>query len=128
MAGTRGRVGHAHSRVGNPRKNRTATRRASTCPQAAQDMAQDWCLRHAGRTGHDLFRRLATDHARVTRNEQPRLGSEGRTSHPQAPTQPGRGRAGVSTFATYGSRWKRSPLKLRAVCPAVANVTHRHGP
>ncbi|WP_443051315.1 hypothetical protein [Streptomyces sp. NBC_00190] len=24
-------------------------------------------MRHAGRTGHDLFRRVFTDHARVTR-------------------------------------------------------------
>jgi hypothetical protein len=29
--------------------------------------AQDWALRHTGRTGHDLFRRTFTDHARVTR-------------------------------------------------------------
>ncbi|WP_455712432.1 DUF7848 domain-containing protein [Streptomyces erythrochromogenes] len=28
---------------------------------------QDWALRHAGRTGHGLFRRVFTDHARVTR-------------------------------------------------------------
>ncbi|AQT74360.1 MULTISPECIES: hypothetical protein [Streptomyces] len=32
-----------------------------------QTDAQDWALRHAGRTGHDLFRRVFTDHARVTR-------------------------------------------------------------
>jgi hypothetical protein len=38
-------------------------------PQDAQETAQDWCLRHTGRTGHDLFRRVVTDHARVTRNE-----------------------------------------------------------
>ncbi|MEU6223039.1 hypothetical protein [Streptomyces sp. NPDC047042] len=37
--------------------------------QEAQDTAQDWCLRHTGRTGHDLFRRVVTDHARVTRDE-----------------------------------------------------------
>ena len=36
-------------------------------PQEEQEAAQDWCLRHAGRTGHDLFRRVFTDHARVTR-------------------------------------------------------------
>ncbi|MFF2845875.1 hypothetical protein ACFVT5_06040 [Streptomyces sp. NPDC058001] len=35
----------------------------------AQEGAQDWCLRHTGRTGHNLFRRVATDHARVTRDE-----------------------------------------------------------
>ncbi|MFG2980636.1 hypothetical protein ACGFYQ_05170 [Streptomyces sp. NPDC048258] len=29
--------------------------------------AQDWALRHAGRTGHELFRRVFTDHGRVTR-------------------------------------------------------------
>ncbi|WP_260604183.1 hypothetical protein [Streptomyces sp. WAC00469] len=38
-------------------------------PKDAQDTVQDWCLRHTGRTGHDLFRRVVTDHARVTRNE-----------------------------------------------------------
>jgi hypothetical protein len=37
--------------------------------QEEQETAQDWCLRHTGRTGHDLFRRVATDHARVTRDE-----------------------------------------------------------
>lgn len=30
------------------------------------DAALDWALNHKGRTGHDLFRRVATDHARVT--------------------------------------------------------------
>ncbi|MEU9375234.1 hypothetical protein AB0D94_15865 [Streptomyces sp. NPDC048255] len=30
--------------------------------------AQDWALTHAGRTGHDLFRRMVTDHGRVTRD------------------------------------------------------------
>jgi hypothetical protein len=38
-------------------------------PQGEQETAQDWCLRHTGRTGHDLFRRVVTDHARVTRAE-----------------------------------------------------------
>ncbi len=38
-------------------------------PQKDQEAVQDWCLRHAGRTGHDLFRRVVTDHARVTRDE-----------------------------------------------------------
>ena len=38
-------------------------------PQEEQETAQDWCLRHTGRPGHDLFRRVATDHARVTRDE-----------------------------------------------------------
>lgn len=38
-------------------------------PKDAQDTVQDWCLGHTGRTGHDLFRRVVTDHARVTRNE-----------------------------------------------------------
>ncbi|MEW5531944.1 MULTISPECIES: DUF7848 domain-containing protein [Streptomyces] len=32
-----------------------------------QEGPQDWALRHAGRTGHGLFRRAFTDHARVTR-------------------------------------------------------------
>ncbi|MFI6102928.1 hypothetical protein [Streptomyces sp. NPDC051310] len=34
-----------------------------------QEAAQDWALRHTGRTGHDLFRRVVTDHAKVTRAE-----------------------------------------------------------
>jgi len=38
-------------------------------PQEEQETAQDWCLRHTGRTGHDLFRRVVTDHARVTRDK-----------------------------------------------------------
>lgn len=38
-------------------------------PQGEQEAAQDWCLRHTGRTGHELFRRVFTDHARVTRDE-----------------------------------------------------------
>lgn len=38
-------------------------------PQAEQEAAQDWCLRHTGRTTHDLFRRAVTDHARVARDE-----------------------------------------------------------
>ncbi|WP_455356858.1 DUF7848 domain-containing protein [Streptomyces sp. SYSU K217416] len=38
-------------------------------PQDQQDGAQHWALRHTGRTGHDLFRRVFTDHARVTRAE-----------------------------------------------------------
>ncbi|AXE22915.1 hypothetical protein C0216_05130 [Streptomyces globosus] len=33
-----------------------------------QEGPQDWALRHAGRTGHDLFRRVFTDHARVSRD------------------------------------------------------------
>jgi hypothetical protein len=37
-------------------------------PKDDQGAAQDWCLRHTGRTGHDLFRRVVTDHARVTRD------------------------------------------------------------
>lgn len=38
-------------------------------PQATENGAQDWSLRHAGRTGHDLFRRVITDLGRVTRDE-----------------------------------------------------------
>ncbi|MEV8474287.1 hypothetical protein [Streptomyces sp. NPDC051173] len=38
-------------------------------PQDVHEAAQDWALRHTGRTGHDPFRRLVTDHARVTRAE-----------------------------------------------------------
>lgn len=39
-------------------------------PQGEQEDAQLWALRHTGRTGHDLFRRVYTDHARVTRADQ----------------------------------------------------------
>ncbi|MFJ8693117.1 DUF7848 domain-containing protein [Streptomyces roseolilacinus] len=38
-------------------------------PRDEQEAAQDWALRHSGRTGHDLFRRVVTDHAKVTRAE-----------------------------------------------------------
>ncbi|WEH15236.1 hypothetical protein [Streptomyces sp. VNUA24] len=41
----------------------------SSGPQGDPDDAQDWALRHTGRTGHELFRREFTDHARVTRDE-----------------------------------------------------------
>ncbi|WP_443042572.1 DUF7848 domain-containing protein [Streptomyces sp. NBC_00344] len=34
-----------------------------------QTDALDWCLRHTGSTGHTIFRRVVTDHARVTRSE-----------------------------------------------------------
>ncbi|WP_369778010.1 hypothetical protein [Streptomyces sp. R33] len=44
---------------------------AESGPQDAQETAQDWALRHTGRTGHDLFRRVFTDHARVTRTDGP---------------------------------------------------------
>ena len=47
-------------------------------PQDDQDAVQLWCLRHTGRTGHDLFRRVVTDHARVTRNERSRPGERDR--------------------------------------------------
>ncbi|MCX5605883.1 hypothetical protein OOK29_48060 [Streptomyces phaeochromogenes] len=39
-------------------------------PQGEQTAAQDWALKHAGATSHDLFRRVVTDHARVTRADQ----------------------------------------------------------
>ncbi|MFK8849944.1 hypothetical protein [Streptomyces sp. Ac-502] len=35
--------------------------------QEDQDAAQQWALCHSGLTGHDLFRRVVSDHARVTR-------------------------------------------------------------
>ncbi len=35
--------------------------------QDEQATAQDWALRHSGRTGHRLFRRVVTDHAEVSR-------------------------------------------------------------
>lgn len=41
---------------------------ASSGPQDDPEAAQDWALRHTGlNTGHDLYRREFTDHARVTR-------------------------------------------------------------
>ncbi|OKI01107.1 hypothetical protein A6A06_19890 [Streptomyces sp. CB02923] len=40
---------------------------AESGPQEDQDPAQQWALRHSGLTGHDLFRRVVSDHARVTR-------------------------------------------------------------
>ncbi|WP_455569135.1 DUF7848 domain-containing protein [Streptomyces globosus] len=40
---------------------------AESGPHDEQEAAQDWALRHTGRTGHDLFRRIVTDHAKVTR-------------------------------------------------------------
>ncbi|MFE0195686.1 hypothetical protein ACFWZZ_02235 [[Kitasatospora] papulosa] len=43
---------------------------AESGPQDNQDTAQDWALRHSGQTGHDLFRRVFTDHARVTRADR----------------------------------------------------------
>ncbi|MFI5671390.1 hypothetical protein [Streptomyces sp. NPDC051704] len=42
---------------------------AESGPHAEQEAAQDWALRHTGRTGHYLFRRVFTDHAKVTRAE-----------------------------------------------------------
>jgi hypothetical protein len=38
--------------------------------QEQQETAQDWALGHSGRTGHTLFRRVVTDHARVSREGQ----------------------------------------------------------
>lgn len=45
----------------------TADCDAESGPHDEQEAAQDWALRHAGRTSHDLFRRVVTDHAKVTR-------------------------------------------------------------
>lgn len=42
---------------------------AASGPQDVQEAAQDWALAHAGRTDHCRFRRVVTDHARVTRDE-----------------------------------------------------------
>ncbi|MCQ6555102.1 hypothetical protein NPS70_18170 [Streptomyces sp. C10-9-1] len=44
----------------------TADCEARSGPQDRQETAQDWALRHAGLTGHRLFRRVYTDHAEVT--------------------------------------------------------------
>ncbi|MGW7008100.1 DUF7848 domain-containing protein [Streptomyces sp. NPDC054933] len=41
---------------------------AESGAQGDPDAVLDWCLRHAGRTGHELFRRAFSDHARVTRD------------------------------------------------------------
>jgi hypothetical protein len=39
-------------------------------PQDTQETAQDWALAHTGRNPeHRLFRRVASDHASVTREE-----------------------------------------------------------
>ncbi|MBC3985318.1 DUF7848 domain-containing protein [Streptomyces buecherae] len=49
----------------------TAGCRAESGGFEDQDDAQDWCLRHTGRNpGHDLFRRVVTDYARVLRDEE----------------------------------------------------------
>ncbi|MEV6677856.1 hypothetical protein AB0N09_13450 [Streptomyces erythrochromogenes] len=42
---------------------------AESGPNDEQEAAQDWALRHTGSTGHDLFRRVFTDHAKVSRAE-----------------------------------------------------------
>ncbi|WP_443069157.1 DUF7848 domain-containing protein [Streptomyces sp. NBC_01278] len=42
---------------------------AESGPHDKQEAAQDWALRHTGSTGHDLFRRVFTDHAKVSRAE-----------------------------------------------------------
>ncbi|KWT60150.1 hypothetical protein ADL21_20245 [Streptomyces albus subsp. albus] len=42
---------------------------AESGPQENQDSAQQWALRHSGRTGHHLFRRVVSDHPQVTRDE-----------------------------------------------------------
>ncbi|MGW3691617.1 DUF7848 domain-containing protein [Streptomyces sp. NPDC005125] len=42
---------------------------ATSGPQDDADVVQDWALAHTGRTGHSLFRREYTDHARVIRGE-----------------------------------------------------------
>ncbi|MET9957499.1 hypothetical protein ABZ128_00120 [Streptomyces sp. NPDC006326] len=44
---------------------------AESGPHGEHEAAQDWALRHAERTGHELFRRVYTDHARVTRPADP---------------------------------------------------------
>ncbi|MFD5620637.1 hypothetical protein [Streptomyces yangpuensis] len=40
---------------------------AESGPHDEQEAAQDWALHHTGSTGHDLFRRVFTDHAKVSR-------------------------------------------------------------
>lgn len=42
---------------------------AESGAQGDPEAVGDWCLAHTGRTGHDLFQRVFTDAARVTRNE-----------------------------------------------------------
>ncbi|WP_443072719.1 DUF7848 domain-containing protein [Streptomyces sp. NBC_01439] len=58
---------------------------AESGPQDEQGAAQDWALRHTGGTGHHLFRRVYTDHARVTRASEP-------SHHPNAIGPEGDGR------------------------------------
>ncbi|WP_455711173.1 DUF7848 domain-containing protein [Streptomyces iakyrus] len=49
---------------------------ATSGPLDDPGKAQDWALRHTGQTGHDLFRREFTDHARVTRDgDEPEAGN-----------------------------------------------------
>ncbi len=38
---------------------------AGSGAQGDPDTVLEWCLRHTVRTGHDLFRRAFSDHARV---------------------------------------------------------------
>ncbi|MET8751160.1 hypothetical protein ABZW32_13825 [Streptomyces sp. NPDC004667] len=38
---------------------------AGSGPRDEEGDAEDWALGHARRTGHELFRRVRTDHARV---------------------------------------------------------------
>jgi hypothetical protein len=72
-----------------------------------QESAQDWALRHTGRTGHDLFRRVFTDHA--SRVEPPPPAGTGpkrrRPSH-QASSPDGRSATG------HGVPPKRDASKL----------------
>ncbi|MGW2269597.1 DUF7848 domain-containing protein [Streptomyces yangpuensis] len=43
--------------------------RPKSGPHDEQEAAQAWALRHTGSTGHDLCRRVFTDHAKVSRAE-----------------------------------------------------------
>lgn len=42
---------------------------ASSGPMEETEAAQDWAMQHTGRTGHDEFKRVYIDHAKVTREE-----------------------------------------------------------
>ncbi|MEU9002957.1 hypothetical protein [Streptomyces sp. NPDC048551] len=38
---------------------------ADSGPQDEEEAAEEWALRHARRSGHEVFRRVRSDHARV---------------------------------------------------------------
>ncbi|WP_435897542.1 DUF7848 domain-containing protein [Streptomyces achromogenes] len=70
-----GDLKRAHHELHRPRLEgpQAARKKPSECaetsdPEDNRNAVRDWRLRHTGRTGHGLFRRVVTDHARVTRD------------------------------------------------------------